>query len=70
MKARLPVQVLPLKPEILLYRLEAGHAFALRFTPGGETAAPSRFIRRSEGGERREPQVNMLGKFLAERGLW
>jgi len=37
------IQVLSLESEVPLYRLEAGHAFALRFAPGGETSAPHYF---------------------------
>ena len=46
MKARLSVQVLPLEPEVLRHSLETRHAFALRFAPGGEAAAPYYFAMR------------------------
>ena len=46
MKARLSVQVLPLKTQILRHSMETRHAFALRFAPGGEAAAPHYFAMR------------------------
>lgn len=47
MQARLPIQVLPLEPQVRLHRPEARAVFSRRFALGGELPTPPRRARRS-----------------------